>query len=228
MILVLYYEGESPQSQKDLMTDADNIKKKVDAGGKLPTGKEAVILTEDKFVAYMDSEGSKWETKIHVVAHGNQQVVGHFNGQGLGEFLLPSLKKRQNVNKITLHSCNARAFLPGHGMDFSHVLAFQLASYLNENLPSGRYIEIRGSVGESYTASDGRNWVLNRGEHLPEEKPNNVEREQQMITRIMRQDRAAARPIFALQNGQIIAAQRAKGNLVVKGTVNDQGKYTSY
>jgi hypothetical protein len=227
MILVLYYEGESKDSQEALLKDAANIKKKIDKSGKLPQGKETRILTETEFQAYMDSEASKWETKIHVVAHGNQQVVGHFNGQGLGEFLEPSLQKRQNITKITLHSCNARAFHPEHYMDFNYVLAYQLASYLNGKLPKSRFIEIRGSVGESYTDSEGRNWVLDQGQELPKEKPANVDREKQMIKEIMRQDRATARPIFALQNGQILAAQRKDKQLVFKGIVVG-GKYTSY
>jgi hypothetical protein len=228
MILVLHFVGEQPDSQKALWQDAENIKKKIDAKGKLPEEKETQILTEEEFKAYMDSEASKWEEKIHIVAHGNQEVVGHYNGEALGKFLEPYLKKRQNIKKITLLSCNAASFHPKHAQDFNHVLAYQLASYLNGVLPAGRYLEIRGSVGESYTDSGGRNWVVKPGEELPKDKPANLDREQQMIGRIMIKNRGIARPVFALQGGTVYAAQYKNKSLEYRGQFDSQGAFTKY
>ncbi len=215
MILVLYYANESKESQEALRKDAENIKKKVDARGKNPQGKETKIVEQGDFEAYALSEDAQWEYKIHIVAHGNQAQVGNFNGEGLGQFLLKALRKLKKVKQITVHSCCAAARHPSHPNSLDHIFTYQLASYLLENL-TGRYIEVRGSVGEAYTASDGRNWVLQKDQKLPAEKPSNLHHEQQMVREIMRQDRGAARPVFAIQNGELFVAQRHAGELDIK------------
>jgi hypothetical protein len=67
--------------------------------------------------------------------------------------------------------------------------------------------------------------VIKQGQDLPEKKSRTVEQEQEMIKKIMLSDRAVARPIFALKDGQILAAWRDKQNgLVAKG--RSRGAYT--
>ncbi|WP_439579523.1 C80 family cysteine peptidase [Elioraea sp.] len=220
MIVVVNYEGESADSRSKLIKDAENIKAKIDRkkgaatntaqpakkghGKAGPKGKdtaeasapgEKLCRTEDELTAYLATPASKEETKLHVVAHGNQQQVGHYNAQGLANWLGPVVKSHPKLAKITLHAC-----FSAMGETDEERLVHQFASALQPHIPPGRTVVVRGSAGESATDSDGHNWVLKPGFSLADQKdPKTKQAEAEMYNRIG-QDRQTARPKYAIKN----------------------------
>jgi hypothetical protein len=191
MILVLEYEGETKKSKEDILMDAENINKKLG-------GDQKICRLEDEFREYMKSPSSKDEVKLHIVCHGNEQVVGNYNAAALGNFLWESgLKTRSKIKKITLQSCDSgvERVRPDNN-SWTPSLAWQLASYFSSK-PAAAGMIVRGSDGHTITDSEGHNWVLIQ--ELPR-KPRTRQDEINLLTQYTR-PRATARPKFAAIKG---------------------------
>jgi len=190
VILVLNYQGESQKSKQDIVTEAKAIETKLKAKG------YEVKLHEKQldFQIWMnDNALSKGLTKIHIVAHGNQAQCGNYNGASLADYIQRYIKGKRELSAITIHSCMSASVHPGTGQIFVEQFAARLLTHLKGN--HSQYIVVRGSDGESYTDSTGRNWVLKDGVEIP--KYNSRERELVFLNN-QTQDRGTARPQYAI------------------------------
>ena len=200
MIVVLEYHGESRASKKNIRQEAESIKTKVEEKTK-KYGKdwnEKLITTADELRAYLKDPASRREKKMHIVCHGNQAQVGNYNASALGEFLWGAgLKDRENIKKISLHSCDSGVEVvdPGNN-SWTPSLAWQLAAYFASK--GRKRMFVRGADGHSFTDSQGRNWVLMDGMEM--EKTPNRERELGFIERSTK-PRRTARPRFVTEYG---------------------------
>lgn len=230
MILLMSYANEPVDSKRKLIGDARNIQRKILASGngtlvvqsandwpaelfaadttglsKKDKAKIPAAVAPPTYAAYMQSGASKTDSKIHVVGHGNQAVVGIFNAGPFAALLSEGgLKTRKNIKKITLHSCFSGARHPNAAATagpLQAIYAGQLAAALAGLLDGDHYVVVRGSDGESYTDSQGHNWAIQDGysvEDVP--KGRSAEHEAQTMAKFMK-DRAVARPKFALSGG---------------------------
>ncbi len=190
-LLVLSYEGETLDSAEKISREAELISGKIERKGR----KAAVCRGGDEFARVLNNSANKTLQKIHVVAHGNWEVVGNYNAAPLATFIAPLIQNKNNLQKITLHSCMAGAIHPTQGQIFAQQFAAALVPLLTRTQMTR--LVIRGSDGRSFTDSTGRNWVLN--EDAPE--PNyraTAEAEQQYISANTQERKGAARPKFII------------------------------
>jgi hypothetical protein len=195
-IVVLDYEGDAKESRDKLRIEARNVERK------LTTARRKVTLseTQEAFEAYMKTPESKGVVKIHIIAHGNQEQCGNFNPTRLADWLRFRIKDKPSVRFITIHSCFSGTPHPTNEKIFVEQFASHLLSHMSGG-EAGHYsnqIVVRGSDGESYTDSEGHNWVLKEGTHIPKYKTREGE---QTFLEKNTQPRASARPKFAIKVG---------------------------
>jgi hypothetical protein len=191
VIVILSYEGEKEDSKTKIKKEAENIESKLKGKGYDVTLKK----TQREFNAWMrDGTGSKGLDKIHIVAHGNQEVCGDYNAVGLADYIYRFIKGKRELKAITIHSCMSASDHPTHGI-FVRQFASKLLTHLKGDF--SQYIVVRGSDGESYTDSTGTYWVLKAGVEIPEYKTR--EREEGFL-KDNTKPRGTARPRYAISN----------------------------
>ncbi|GGF07521.1 hypothetical protein GCM10011611_11230 [Aliidongia dinghuensis] len=192
-ILVLDYDSETADSKARIQEEAGQIAKKVagKAGRTVRLCKGA-----DEFAAAMSDPSNKTLKKIHVVAHGNQAQVGNYNAGPLADWLAPLITNKNNLEKITLHSCRSAAAHPTSGEIFANQLAAALAPKLQKT--QIKKLTVRGADGDSFTDSDGHNWVLNEGVKPEYRDTKSAEAD---FIKNNTVDRASARPKFTISRG---------------------------
>jgi hypothetical protein len=192
VILTLNYEGETRQSQAAIVTEAKAIKSKLER-----KGHTATLHTEQlAFQKWMtESTESKGLNKIHIVAHGNQAQCGDYNAAGLADYIRAYIKGKRDLKAITIHSCMSAAEHPGTKEIFVKQFASRLLTHLKDDF--AQYIVVRGSDGESYTDSTGRNWVLKDGVEIPNYRTR--EAELSFLDKNTKA-RGSARPKYAISN----------------------------
>ncbi|APR87676.1 hypothetical protein A7982_13025 [Minicystis rosea] len=226
MILVLY--SKQPKSAQDMVawnvtkkqldTDAKALQAKLQGKGrgvKIAAGKyDEKICYEHDYKAYLSGKESAHETKIHVVGHGNQQVLEPFkSGEELADFLFAGgkLKTKPKIQSVTLHACYSFALHPG-STNVNQVFAFRLLQRLvqlhgghDAKQPQYFYFKVRGVNGKEHTLPDGRSWVLKDGKDnvLPKMLPPAGPKYDAMLSKLM-VARPAARPIITYQNGTYV------------------------
>lgn len=200
-ILILSYEGETPDSKKKIVLEAQAIEKKLkDKGYEVTLHKQ-----QSDFQEWMnDPVKSKGLNKIHIVAHGNQAQCGNYNGAGLADYIRAYIKGKYDLEAITIHSCMSATPHPTTEKIFIEQFAAKLLTHLKGDF--SKYIVVRGSDGESYTDSTGRNWVLKEGVTIPDYRTR--DREIGFLKNNTK-DRATARPMFAIKNTESYKAVSA-------------------
>jgi hypothetical protein len=192
VIVILTYDGETEDSKRKIVTEAENIEGKLRGKGYDVTLKR----TQREFNAWMrDGPTSKGLNKIHIVAHGNQEQCGHYNAVGLADYIYRFIKGKRDLRAITIHSCKSASVHPRTNAIFVEQFASKLLTHLKSDF--SHYIVVRGSDGESYTDSTGRNWVLNDGVEIPEYRTR--ERELVFLDNNTK-PRNTARPRYAITN----------------------------
>jgi hypothetical protein len=192
VILILAYDGETNESRAKIVTEAKAIETKLQERGYDVT----LHQTQRAFEEWMTKgTAGKKLNKIHIVAHGNYEQCGNYNAAGLADYICAYIKGQTNLKAITIHSCmSASVYQPTQA-----IFIQQFASRLLELLGGGnfsKYIVVRGSDGESYTDSTGRNWVLKDGV-----KPVYRTREgEEEFLKNSTKDRNTARPKYAISN----------------------------
>jgi hypothetical protein len=152
-------------------------------------------LQEADFATAMCKPINKSLTKIHIVAHGNQNQVGHFNVGPLADFLAPLLLNKGLLQSIVVNSCMSGSEGPNSETPFVSQLAAGLATKL-KNTQLTKLI-VRGSDGESFTDSDGHNWALQAG-IKPEYKDNKESEAAFVKDRANVKDPTLARPKYSI------------------------------
>jgi hypothetical protein len=194
-IVVLDYEGDTDESMSKLRIEASNIAKRLEGKGR----KVYLNKTQQEFETCMKSPDSKGIVKIHIVAHGNQEQCGNFNPIRLADWLRFRIKDKPALKYITIHSCCSGSVHPTSNLIFVQQFASHLLSHMSGRAADhyGGYLVVRGSDGESYTDSEGHNWVLKDGTTIPKYKTR--ERESVFLNANTK-PRNTARPKFAISN----------------------------
>lgn len=199
-IFVTDYDGDTASSKANLRTEASQIAKKIN--GK--AGRKAAVCDGiDEFGALMNATANKTVTKIHLISHGNQEVVGNYNSDALAEAVAPLIQNKNSLSQITLHCCNSGSV---HPTNFT-ILAQQFVSALSKYLTKTQITKlvVRGSDGKSFTDSDGRNWVLKEGVDQPNYKDNKSS-EAAFVASNTQDRKGAARPKFMISRKTTDAA----------------------
>lgn len=191
-ILVIDYEGQTAQQRQDLLTEAQNIANKLGEKGR------EVVLHESQcsFQEWMNTAESRKLEKIIIVAHGNWETCGKYNAAPLADYIRSYIKGKMQLKSISILSCMAGAHNPDNDQIFVEQFAARLLTHLKGEFSC--FIVVRGSDGESYTDSRGKNWVLNdnvKRIHTPEDR-NDEKRWLKKNTK----PREIARPKFAIYN----------------------------
>lgn len=190
-ILILEYDGQGEDQKADILTEARNIRTKL-----LGKGREVTLHeTKQAFQTWMTGADSRHVAKIHIVAHGNQETCGNYNAGSLADFIRTYVVDKQDLKFITIHSCCAGEPHPDTEAIFIQQFAARLLTHLKGG--SSQYIVVRGSDGESYTDSVGRNWVLKDG--IKRIRYHDRKGEKQWL-KANTKPRASARPRFAITN----------------------------
>jgi len=189
--LILEYEGETEDSRKKIVKEAENIETKLRGKGHEVT----LHKTQKEFHRWMLGTASKGLNKIHIVAHGNQAQCGDYNGAGLGNYIGQFIKGKRDLKAITIHSCMSASKHPQTNRIFVRQFASKLLTHMKADF--SEYIIVRGSDGESYTDSEGHNWVLKDGVEIPKYRDRDAEEE---FLENNTKPRGTARPKYAIHN----------------------------
>lgn len=189
MILVFL---ENNQEDTSLKGDALLLKKKLEQknkNNKLEGAKESVdvpvfLLPNDakKLEQFVQSSKGKAETKVHILAHGNQRVCAGYTAEKLAAFLAPRLERLRHIEKISLLFCHSAA-VNGEKQPFAQTLCDKVYAQLQNKRQTGS-ITVKGCCGFAMTDSEGRTWVWTEkatncdAEKTKLEKSNSKAREQ--------------------------------------------------
>ncbi|OGT10001.1 MAG: hypothetical protein A2X77_03320 [Gammaproteobacteria bacterium GWE2_42_36] len=165
-MMILVFLGNN-QEDTSLRGDALLLKKRLEQkiknnkreGAKESADVPVFLLPNDekKLEQFVQSSRGKAETKVHILAHGNQRVCANHTVKELAAFLAPYLERLRHVEKISLLFCYSAA-INGKEKPFAQALCDEVCAQLQNKRQKGS-ITVKGCCGFAMTDSEGRTWV---------------------------------------------------------------------